>query len=59
MAKVTVCDICGRKSSEVDGYMRQFKCRFGSGLAWDKYDICSDCTDEIRQKIRKGGKDEK
>ena len=59
MAKVIVCDICGRKSSEIDGSIHHYKFRFDRGFAWDKCDICSDCIDEIRQKIRKGGKDEK
>lgn len=52
MAKVLICDICRRKSSEVFGPIKQIKTKRDSEHCWQTNDICEDCLLEIRKRIR-------
>ena len=65
MGCVNTCDICGRTLLELPGYadIDRYKLKKLTYLwyerSWDRVDICTECLDEIRKKVRKGGTDEK
>ena len=59
--EILKCDICGRTSSEVF-MMHRHKLKRETytfdGFMWERLDICDDCLQEIRNRVRKGGKKE-
>ena len=55
MSKITRCDICGRTSLEafnIDRYKLKKEVCGWHERSWQKLDICTDCIDEIRAKVR-------
>lgn len=55
MSKITRCDICGRTSLEafmIDKYKLKKETYNWHECSWERLDICTDCVDEIRAKVR-------
>jgi hypothetical protein len=62
MACIEVCDVCGRTRNEMAAFcdiehykVKKETCNWYE-RSWDRIDICYDCLREIRNKVRKGGK---
>ena len=60
MSKVTTlkCDFCNRDESQMAGPIIRHKVKrgyYGANIFnWYKVDICTECLDEIRRKVREG-----
>lgn len=61
MAEVLQCDICRRTKHDmcilVDIERYALKRANKYSMGWEKLDICDDCIREIRNKVKRGDKD--